>query len=292
MRINKKSLFYILLPLLAACNKDPYMPNGPATQIELSSNSTTYGNNNDADQKLSTIRYMTYNIHAANPPSQPDSTDIKAIAKVITDANPDIVFLQEVDKNTGRNKYSGDQAAAIAGLTKMNYSFFSSISYLRGLYGVAILSKYPLKSIRKYYLPKEQPDHEQRVLGLAVVDLPGVDSLVAAVTHLQHNSATSRVAQINEINSVMAGIKQPVLIGGDMNANPSATDFITAFDAGFTRTCTSGCSNTYSAQSPNTLIDYLAFRPATAFTVNSHNVINETYASDHLPVISELKINR
>lgn len=268
------------------------MPNGPAVPIELSNNSATYGANNDAQPLLGTIRYMTYNIHAANPPSQPDSTDIKAIADVIIAANPDIVFLQEVDKNTGRNKYTGDQAAAIAELAKMNYSFFSSISYLRGLYGVAILSKYPLKSIRKYYLPKEQADHEQRVLGLAVVDLPGVDSLVAAVTHLQHNSSTSRVAQMNEINSLVANIKERVLIGGDMNANPAATDFINAFDAGFTRTCTGNCPNTYSAQNPNSLIDYLAFRPANAFTVNSHNVINESYASDHLPVISELKINR
>lgn len=291
--IRNLCLMLALCAVMISCNKDPYIPNTEPVYVELGNGDATYGGGNDQQQQLSVIRYMTYNIHAAAPPAQPGTTDLAAIADVIKQANPDIVFLQEVDKNTGRNGYSGDQAAELAGLTEMNFSFYSAIPYQRGFYGVAILSKYPLKGIRKYPLPKELPEHEQRVLGIAQVDLPGIDSITVAVTHLQHNSATSRVEQINEVARILGGIQQPLLLGGDMNEKPDVTAFISVFDGAFTRTCAGvNCSNTFPAQNPTSIIDYLAYRPAQAFGVNAHQVIGEHSASDHLPVLSELKFNR
>lgn len=288
----------IFLPLalcagILSCNKDPYLPNTEPVYLELGNGDATYGGDNDQEQRLDVIRYMTYNIHAAAPPAVPGTTDLDAIAEVINQANVDVVFLQEVDKNTGRNGYSGDQAAELAAKTQMNFSFFSAIPYQRGFYGVAILSRYPLKGIKKYFLPKEDEAHEQRVLGTAIVDLPGVDSIAVAVTHLQHNSADSRVEQITEVAAILAGTKQPLLLGGDMNEKPETAAFFSVFDGAFTRTCMGmNCPNTFSAQHPTSIIDYLAFRPASAFTINSHQVIAEHNASDHLPVLSELKINR
>lgn len=276
-----------------SCNKDPYIPNTEAVYVELGNGDATYGGGNDGQQRLGVIRYMTYNIHAAAPPALPGTTNLDAIADVIKQANPDIVFLQEVDRNTGRNGYSGDQAAELAALTQMNFAFYSAIPYQRGFYGVAVLSKYPLKGIKKYLLPKELPEHEQRVLGIAQVDLPGVDSITVAVTHLQHNSATSRVAQITEVAEVLGNIQQPLLLGGDMNENPGAANFFSVFDRAFMRTCMGvNCPNTFSAQNPSSVIDYLAFRPAQAFAINAHQVISERSASDHLPVLAELKFNR
>ncbi|WEK35999.1 MAG: endonuclease/exonuclease/phosphatase family protein [Candidatus Pseudobacter hemicellulosilyticus] len=284
--------FLAAFVLLAACNKDPYMPDGPATRVELVNSDATHGGKNDAQDKLAGIRYMTYNIRHCSPPSAPGTVDVAAIAKVINDSDADIIFLQEVDKNTGRDGYSGDQAQDLATRTSRNVAFFSAISYQKGFYGVAILSKYPLKSIKKYFLTKEQADHEQRVLGTAIVDLPGIDSLVVGVTHLQHNSNGSRVQQVKEVTNILGREETAVLVGGDLNENPSATDFFSVWDATFTRTCTGGCGNTYSAQSPTSQIDHLAFRPAAAFSVQSHTVISEPYASDHLPVVANLKFNR
>lgn len=289
----KFALFALAGFFLLACNKDPYMPTGPATYLELGNGDATYGGNNDAAAKLTSLKYMTYNIHAANPPGAPGTVDINAIANVIATANPDIVFLQEVDKGTNRNGYTGDMAAELAGKLKMNFSFYSSISYMRGLYGVAILSKYPLKSNKKYMLPKANETDEQRVLGVAMVDLPGVDSLTLAVTHLQHTGAGGRLAQVNEVINQLTKVNGRILIGGDFNENLSATDFFKVFDAVFTRTCGDGtCTNTSSAQNPTVVIDHLAYRPASAFSVMSHTVIPERVASDHFPVMAELKFNR
>lgn len=279
--------------LMISCNKDPYLPNNPPTYIELGSGDATYGGKNDDQPLLTSLKVMSYNIHILNPPSKPGQTDIAATAKVINDANPDIVFLQEVDRNSGRNGYTGDQAKDLAGLTKMNFIFYSAIPVGRGMYGVAILSKYPLKSIKKFPLTKENATDEQRVLGTAVVDLPGKDSITLAATHLQHNSASGRIKQLKDITNLLGPVNGRVIIGGDLNEFESSTEFFNIFDAMFTRTCKGvNCPPTFPAQLPKSVIDYIAFKPSNGFTIKSHNTINELYASDHLPVVAELNFSR
>ncbi|RYY31402.1 MAG: endonuclease/exonuclease/phosphatase [Chitinophagaceae bacterium] len=283
----------LVLLLMQSCNRDPYMPNTTPPIIEIGSGDNTYGSNNDDQQLLASLKVMTFNIHTLSPPSKPGETDIAATAKVITDASPDVVFLQEVDKNSGRNGYTGDQAKDLAAITKMNFVFYSATSVGRGMYGVAILSKYPLRTIKKYMLTKESESTEQRVLGTAVIDLPGVDSLTLAATHLQHNSATNRLQQIKDITRLTGPVKGTVIIGGDLNEMESNAEFFNVFDAMFTRTCKGGnCPPTFSAQLPRSVIDYIAYKPSNAFSVQSHKVINEYYASDHLPVIAELNFTR
>ena len=294
IRINKfggKCLLCLLIGL--ACKKNPYMPSTEPIRIEFGNGDDTYGSNNDSQLPLGSLKIMTYNIHILNPPSRPGTTDINATADVIIKANPDVVFLQEVDKNTGRNGYTGDQAAELAKLTKMNVVFYAAIPLNNGFYGTAILSKYPLKTVKKYLLTKEKDTDEQRVLGTTIVDLPGADSLMLAVTHLQHNNATNRIRQVRDLTGILDKEKGRVIIGGDLNEKETATEFFSIFDGSFTRTCKgSSCPLTSSAQSPKYVIDYLAYKPASAFSVQQHTVINEPYASDHLPVVAELNINR
>lgn len=294
IRINNlggKCLLCLLIGL--ACKKKTYMPTTEPIRIEFGNGDATYGSNNDSQPLLASLKVMTYNIHILNPPSKPGTTDINATADVILKSNPDVVFLQEVDKNTGRNGYTGDQAIELSKLTKMNVVFYSAIPLNNGFYGTAILSRYPLKTIKKYLLTKEKDTDEQRVLGTAVVDLPGVDSLTLAVAHLQHNSATNRVKQVRDLTGILDKEKGRVIIGGDLNEKETATEFFSVFDGPFTRTCKgSSCPLTSSAQSPKYVIDYLAYKPASAFSVKQHTVINEPYASDHFPVVAELNINR
>lgn len=276
-----------------SCNKEPYMPNNPPTYVELSNNVNDYGGNNDEQSPLSGIKLMTYNIHAGVAPNTPGTVNLAAIAAVINAENPDVVFLQEVDKNTGRNGYSGDQSAALGELTEMNVAYFSATNVGQGFYGTAILSTYPLSNIRKQLLPKGNSSEEQRVVGFAQVDLPGRDSVVAMVTHLQHNSDASRLLQVRELVNVANTIKIPVVFGADLNERPTATKFFNVFDNTFTRTCITGvCPNTFPANNATAIIDFLAFKPASHFSVSSHKTVIETVASDHLPVVSELTINR
>lgn len=293
--MKKRFIFLAFVSVVSlSCNKEPYMPKNPATYIELSGqNSSSIGGNNEAQPMLSSLRIMTYNIHISNPPSKPGQIDTLAIADAIKQGNPDIVFLQEVDNGTGRNGYRGDMAVTLGRLTNMNAVFFSATSVGSGFYGPAMLSKYPLKNIRKYLLTKESTATEQRVMGTAIVDLPGVDSVLAAVTHLQHNSATNRIQQVQDIVTNLGQQNFRTVFGADMNEFETTNAFMSVFDGTFTRTCKgSSCPRTFTAQNPQSVIDYLAYKPSAAFSVNSHSTIPEFYASDHLPVIAELKINR
>ncbi len=284
------SALLLFVTLLSACDKAPSIPENVTDMTGTEENS--YGLNNDNLAKLSELKVMTYNIHACNPPSQPGLCDVNAVAEAIISADPDIVLLQEVDKNTGRNGYRGDQSAELGKLTNMNSRYYSATIYREGYYGIAILSKYPLHNTRKYLLAKKT-GLEQRVLGTAVVDLPGIDSVMIACTHLQHNDADNRLDQVKDVVKFMSKTKMPVIIGGDFNERPSATEFFSVFDAAFTRTCSGpGCPYTFSTINAYAEIDYLAFKPQTAFEVTSHQRVNEIYASDHFPVMAILKFNR
>jgi endonuclease/exonuclease/phosphatase family metal-dependent hydrolase len=247
---------------------------------------------NDNLPALKTLKIMTYNIHSCNPPSKPGEANVDAVAKVIKDANPDIIFLQEVDKNTGRNGNYDDQAGEIAKKTGMTAQFFSARAQGKGFYGVAILTKYTIEEVKSYLLPK-YPDLEQRVLGTTVIKLTAKERILAAVTHLQHNSQENRMEQIAEIVKILKNEELPVVLGGDFNEKTTATDFFNVFDNAFVRTCIGNdCPNTFPASNPSSTIDYLAFKPETTFSVNSHRTVKETLASDHLPVVSVLTFKR
>ena len=82
----------------------------------------------------------------------------------------------------------------------------------------------------------------------------------------------------------------PVIIAGDFNAVPES-DVVKQMDNYFTRTCLTGCPFTIPVINPNKTIDYIAYAPQNAFSVVAHEVINEQYASDHLPVKAIFKID-
>lgn len=243
-----------------------------------------------ADENLE-LSVLCYNIHHCNPPSKPDLIDIEAIAKVIRQQNPDLVALQEVDVNTSRSGTSLNQAEELGRLTGMNAYFGKAIDYGGGEYGVAILSKYPLSDIKNRPLPSAAGTNgEPRTLLSATVSLPRNKQIIFASTHLdaQRNDA-NRQLQIKKILELVKQETLPVIIAGDFNAVPES-DVIKQMDNYFTRTCLTGCPFTIPVINPNKTIDYIAYAPQNAFSVVAHEVINEQYASDHLPVKAIFKL--
>ncbi len=238
-----------------------------------------------------TLRVLTYNIHHANPPSTTATIDINAIANVIKQQNPDLVALQEIDVNTTRSGASLNEAAEIARLTGLKFFFGKAINYGGGEYGVGILSKYPIESSMNTPLPTATGTNgEPRTLATAVITLPGGKKIVFASTHLDAQSAdTNRVLQINRIVEILQQEQNPVIIGGDFNAVPG-TRVINALDAAFTRTCITACGFTIPVNNPNKTIDFIAYKPSNNFKVLEHKVIDEKYASDHLPVLAVLQL--
>ncbi len=271
----KKFLFFALVILfISGCAKKPIQ-------------SAAAGNS-----KAVQLRVLCYNIHHANPPSKSGLIDIDAIARVINAAAPDVVALQELDVFTERSGKNLNQAEAIAAKTGMKAYFAKSIDYAGGEYGIAILSKYPLTGLKKHALPTlEETKGEPRVLATAEIGLPSGKKIVFASTHLDalRNDA-NRVLQIQKISEILSKETLPVVLAGDLNAEPGSAT-INILDQHFTRTCIQNCGFTIPEVNPNKTIDFISFFPSSAFNVQKHVVIDEQYASDHLPVFAILELN-
>jgi endonuclease/exonuclease/phosphatase family metal-dependent hydrolase len=235
------------------------------------------------------INVLCYNIHHANPPSTKDKIDIPAIAKVIADSKPDIVALQEVDVHTDRSGKTLHQAEELARLSGMKSFFAKGIDYGGGEYGVAILSRYPILETNRYPLTTVAGTNgEPRVLATALLQLPGNRKVLMACTHLDaQRGDTNRQVQIREVMDILSKQPYPVIVAGDLNA-PENSSVINTLDQHFSRSCTD-CGFTIPVENPRRCIDFVAFTPGKFETV-SHTVIQEKYASDHLPVNAVLRL--
>ncbi len=236
------------------------------------------------------LKIMTYNVHHANPPSKPDLIDIDAIANVIKRESPDLVALQEIDVNIGRSGRI-NQIKEIAGKAGyQSFHFSKAIDYDGGDYGVAIISRYPLSDMQTHKLPTDETTNgEHRVLSLATVTLPGNKKIKFGSTHLDaQGKPTNRLLQAAEINRIASGITLPLIISGDFNAVENS-EVMQIIKSKFALTC-NNCAPTIPQVNPTKTIDFIAFRPAGVFKIVSHKVIQEPYASDHLPVMAVLKM--
>jgi endonuclease/exonuclease/phosphatase family metal-dependent hydrolase len=198
--------------------------------------------------------------------------------------------LQEVDVHTKRSGISLNEAGKLAELTEMHSYFAKAIDYDGGEYGIAILSRYEMENLRNIPLPTDDfTKGEHRTLALATMVLPGQKKFVFACTHLDSQRAdTNRQLQIRKIVEVLRQERLPVVIAGDFNALPES-DVIQQLDHWFTRSCVTNCPYTIPETNPNRTIDYIAYSPAKRFTVQSHIVVDESYASDHRPVKAVLQ---
>lgn len=266
--VNKKLMLFTLLVILGLiinCKSDNYRAMAQNPQA---------------------IKVLAYNIHHANPPSKPGEIDLKAIADLILDSKADLVALQEVDVNTERSGEDVHQAKELAELTGLNYYFSKSIDHQGGEYGNAVLSRYPIQGKEIYPLPYDEGT-EPRALLVVKAELPSGEMIKFASTHLDFTSEGNALKQAQKITAIFEEEKLPVIMAGDFNMLPESKP-IQHLDRIFTRTCLTDCPPTIPVINPTKTIDYIMFSPEAHFRVNSHYIIPETYASDHLPVFAEL----
>lgn len=276
MNCNKFFFLCICAGLFLSCGNRPVQ----GTTSTRSSSGETYN-----------LNVLSYNIHHANPPSKPDFIDLQAIADVINKEKPDVVGLQEVDVNIPRSNKQ-NQAEELARLTGMEAFFAKAIDYDGGEYGIAILSKLPMEHMKNTNLPTATgTGGEPRTLVTAVITLPGGRKILFANTHMDaQRPDTNRFLQINRITEILMKETLPVIVMGDLNAVPESR-IINKLDAHFTRTCVNNCGHTVPQINPRRTIDFIAFTPG-AFNVVEHKVIDEPYASDHLPVKAVLQLKK
>ncbi len=241
-----------------------------------------------ASSTPTTVRVLCYNIH--HGAGMDGRIDLERIAKVIQDAEADLVSLQEVDRGVRRTE-GVDQPAVLAELTGMQAVFEKNIPYQGGEYGNAVLSRFPVIQHENHYLPQSFPD-EQRGLLEVHVGLRDDDEdsrLIFFATHFDYRpddgERMASVAMLREVVAAREG--QPVIVAGDLNALPEsrviadATSFMTVVFAvagpeGFT----------FPADKPVRRIDYILHNNHPGLRCVETRVIPEPLASDHRPVLA------
>ena len=239
-----------------------------------------------------TIRVLCYNIHYGQ--GTDGVYDVERLAKVIKQSQPDFVALQEVDvgvKRSGRVH----QARRLAELVGMAVRFGPTQHYQGGLYGNAVLTRHKILDVLIQPLPytESTPTKTTYPRGAIAVTVSTADAqrLRFISTHFQHNVPEDRIAQAKAINRLFVNDKDsiPTILAGDMNARP-LEDPIRILLSKWECAIEKMPQPTAPSTNPKSRIDYIFFRPANSIQLLNTKVIEESVASDHLPVFAELKI--
>lgn len=223
------------------------------------------------------IRVLTWNIHHGT--GMDGKADLARIAKVITDHQPDIVMLQEVDKNCDRSGKT-DQAAEIARLTQMKVVFGKAMDLQGGEYGQAILSRTDLADLKVHALPSQG---EPRIAVSATTETP-LGKVTVATVHLDFQDEARQNAQAQVCAAALLATPHPVILAGDFNAKPDSRTLANFAQAPWTVVPKTAPTLTHPADKPDTEIDYIIVRGLRA--TKQANVTAETIASDHRPVLA------
>lgn len=240
------------------------------------------------------IRVLVYNIHAGKDAAGVDN--LERVAAIVRESRADIAMLQEVDRGTTRSG-KVDQVARLAALTGFHAAFGKTLSFQGGDYGIAVLSRREILSDTLLRLPVNPPQersgagYEPRGALRATVTTALGEAHVLN-THIDASREdTYRLQEARELLRIGAELSargRIVLLGGDLNSEPTSAVIAMLTAAGWKDSwgCGQGNGFSFPASVPVKRIDYLMLPPG--LRCRTANVI-ATEASDHRPVVFEIE---
>ncbi|MBN3583643.1 endonuclease/exonuclease/phosphatase family protein [Algoriphagus aestuarii] len=238
-----------------------------------------------------TIKILSYNIYHGENPNEKGIGNIDEIAALISELNPDLVALQEVDSMTTRSAgiygKKVDLVQKLAELTGFSGYFAKAMDYAEGGYGEGVL----VKGIGEYEtqnLPIPSGG-EPRAAAWVDFKLSSGEEITFAATHLCHQFEENRIAQVEALTHRATEEKLPTIWAGDLNFKPDSKAYqgIKGIwkDAGASPTA---YTPTYGSMEDGARIDYVWF-DSNKFTLVDYQVLNVPY-SDHYPVLVTLQL--
>ncbi len=226
------------------------------------------------------LRAMSYNIRGQA--ALYGSAHLERIARVITAADPDVVALQEVHRETWRSRYR-DQLAELAERTGMRAAFGASIDLRRGDYGNAVLTRGEILHSVVHRLPGSG---EARTVLETLVQIGGGVVTVYS-THLAawgRWGRRTRLRQAARAARIVRRSRLPFLLAGDFNSEPSSREL--AWFENDTRliSCFAAASATHRVT--RQCLDYIFVDRR--WEIDDARVIAEG-PSDHWPIVAELR---
>jgi endonuclease/exonuclease/phosphatase family metal-dependent hydrolase len=231
------------------------------------------------------VRVMTFNIHQYYASGQTGRVNLEAIRDVIRATNATVIGLQESE---GGRITSGHIDGLRWLADELGFQAYHGPPTRHQVYGVGLLSRYPIENASWHPLPARQSI--ERVAILAELQTP-VGRLVVLNTHFQTvNHTEDRVAQAQRVIELLAPHERAVVLG-DFNTPANATDpayvlLQSAFaDAWVAAGHEAGSGATELDESRPERIDHVWLKGA--WEVRAAATAGGPEASDHLAVWAE-----
>lgn len=275
---DQRSLRPLDLRRLVAAVRDQRLPVPLTAARELS----------DAPEILTVVSYNIHHCRGLDGKLFP-----ARIARIIDRLAPDLVALQEVDKNRTRTDHL-DQAAELGRLLGMEYRFLPLLQDQSGQYGLAVLSRYPLTATHYALLPQVPDNGRSEPRGIIRVTIATRHGPVHLCnTHLSI-TRKERIAQMRYlVDEYLPGeipATDPVIFCGDLNASllsPAYRLLSTRLLDAHRISAADSPGPTFLASYPVIRLDHIfASRHLAPVTGRVVRDGESRSASDHLPVVS------
>jgi len=209
-----------------------YLPSSrQAASTSTCEGSDTHSSLKKIEPASNMLRAVSYNVRRFKAVGSGEST-VNAIGDQLAALQPSLVALNEVDVRI-RPEALSSLAAKLG--AQYEYKFFG---HVRGNYGNALISKYPIVSVRETHIKggtemaltpgirkyngdiaKAGEVHRlARGMLECDVEMPDVGVVTVAVTHLDHISEEQREVQLDHILEVLGPNTSRTLLLGDLNA--------------------------------------------------------------------------
>lgn len=253
-------MFFTVLQMLVACDAMMFKANFAEESPALLYESATV---TEAPTNQEPLRIINYNIKYGgarliffwecdgeryNMTTEEVTGHLDAIAEFISNVDPDILIVQEVDRSTQRSGYI-DEIQYLLDRTPLNYAAYASQHHVDFLptdgmgkvdFGNAIFSKWPISDATRISLPlvDAYPAYYQylylkRHVLTAKIDLPWNDHFYAVDTHLEaFSEGTTKLDQIAKFHQVLTDLSDRGMdwvAAGDLNSLPKGSTQLKEF---------------------------------------------------------------
>jgi endonuclease/exonuclease/phosphatase family metal-dependent hydrolase len=231
------------------------------------------------------ISVATYNIRHGR--GMDDSVRLTRTGDAIRALGADVVALQEVDSAVKRSG-AIDEPAALGAQLGMQSAFGRFMAYQGGAYGMAILSRFPIRRSHALRLPD---GNEPRVALMAEIELPSHARVLVVNVHFDWVANDSfRVAQVEALGAVLDTVSLPTILLGDFNDVPG-TRTLTRWQARFRSAAKPADDQfTFPSTAPTKEIDHILLAPASAWSRAQARVISDRVTSDHRAVVAPVEL--
>jgi endonuclease/exonuclease/phosphatase family metal-dependent hydrolase len=240
------------------------------------------------------VRVATYNVHSCI--GLDGKMSPHRIARVLAQCDADIIALQELDVRRQRTQ-GRDQVAEIAQELNMAYQFFPAIRRADEQYGDAILSRLPMRLVRSGLLPGVAASRRGEPRGVVWVEVTvGSRRLQVLNTHLGLNDQEQQeqvAALLGPEWLTHPDCREPFLLCGDLNLGPRSKTYRLLAACLQDVQLHNGHRPQATCPSPLPLarIDHIFFKgPLHVQTAAPVKTRLTRQASDHLPLVAELKL--